>query len=38
MIANAFKEVEDALIATQKAREQQEAQVQHVTALQSTPR
>ena len=34
-VVNAFKEVEDALIAVQKTREQREAQEQQVTALQS---
>jgi multidrug efflux system outer membrane protein len=34
-IVNAFKEVEDALIAVQKTREQRDAQEQQVTALQS---
>ena len=34
-VVNAFMEVEDALIAVQKTREQQDAQEQQVTALQS---
>lgn len=34
-VVNAFKEVEDALIAVQKTREQREAQEQQVAALQS---
>jgi multidrug efflux system outer membrane protein len=37
-VVNAFKEVEDALIAVQKTREQREAQEQQVTALQSALR
>lgn len=34
-VVNAFKEVEDALIAVQKSREQRDAQEQQVAALQS---